>query len=192
MMNVVTVKKRDFTVKAKKLRRSGIVPGSVFGGALPDSISIQMDESTANNLIRHKREGSKLKLDLDGQVIPVQIKEKTINALNNEILHISFQALKQDQKVNSVIHIILENTEKTTDLLEKMLLEIPYASLPEDMIDTITIDVDGMPAGSILTVGDIHELKSDKIDLQVSTEEIIFRINYKKNSAKQDVEQVTE
>lgn len=43
-MNIITVDKRDFTVKAKKLRRSGIVPGNVFGGSLPDSISLQMDE----------------------------------------------------------------------------------------------------------------------------------------------------
>lgn len=59
-MNVITVDKRDFTFKAKQLRRSGVVPGSVFGGSLPDSISIQMDEGIARRLIRYKREGSKL------------------------------------------------------------------------------------------------------------------------------------
>ena len=61
-MNVIAADKRDFTVKAKQLRRSGIVPGNVFGGSLPDSISIQMDEGIANRLIRYKRVGSKLKL----------------------------------------------------------------------------------------------------------------------------------
>lgn len=187
-MNVISVNKRDFTVKAKQLRRSGIVPGSVYGGSLPDSISLQMEEATAHKLIREKREGSKVKLTLDGQVIPVQIKEKTINPLNNEILHISFQALKADQKVNSVIHIILNNTDKAMGLLEKMLLEIPYASLPEDMIDTITVDVDGMAAGSILTVGDVPELKSEKIELQVDPEEMILRIQDKKSAAAQPAE----
>lgn len=191
-MNVVTVQKRDFSLKAKRLRQSGLVPGSVFGGDLPDSISLQMDEAAARRLIRQKREGSKLKLDLDGQVIQVQLKEKTINTLNNEILHISFQALKTDQKVNSVIHIILKNTEKITDFLEKMLLEIPYASLPGDMIDTITIDVDGMPAGTVLTVGDIEELKSEKIDLQTGTDEIVLRISDKKRAANPAAQEAAE
>lgn len=163
-----------------------------MGGDLPDSISLQMDEAAARRLIRQKREGSKLKLDLDGQVIQVQLKEKTINTLNNEILHISFQALKTDQKVNSVIHIILKNTEKITDSLEKMLLEIPYASLPGDMIDTITIDVDGMPAGTVLTVGDIEELKSEKIDLQTGTDEIVLRISDKKRAANPAVQEAAE
>ena len=151
-----------------------------------------MDEAAAHRLIRQKREGSKLKLDLDGQVIQVQLKEKTINTLNNEILHISFQALKADQKVNSVIHIILKNTEKITDSLEKMLLEIPYASLPGDMIDTITIDVDGMPAGTVLTVGGIEELKSEKIDLQTGTDEIVLRIIDKKRAANPAAQEAAE
>lgn len=191
-MNPVTVDKRDFTIKAKKLRRSGIVPGNVFGRPLPEPVSIQMDEAVANRLFRNKREGSKLKLDLEGQLIPVQIKEKMVNTLNNEILHMSFQALKADQKVNSVIHILLQNAEKVTDSLEKMLMEIPYASLPEDMIDTITIDVAGMPSGSIVTVGDIPELKNDLIELQIAEDEIVFRLSDRKHDSDQRTEQDAE
>lgn len=191
-MNVITVEKRDFKVKAKQLRRSGIIPGSVFGGSLSEAVSLQIDEGIARKLIRDKREGSKLKLDLDGKLISVQIKEKTINTLNNEILHISFQALKADQKVNSVIHIILKNAEKVKGLLERMLMEIPYASLPEDMIDTITIDTDGMSVDSVITVGDIPELVSDKIELQVDKEEIVLRISDKKRSTQKASEQEAE
>lgn len=191
-MKPITVDKRDFTIKAKKLRRSGVIPGNVFGGPLPEPVAIQMDEAVANRLFRNKREGSKLKLDLEGQLIPVQIKEKMVNTLNNEILHISFQALKSDQKVNSVIHILLQNAEKVTDSLEKMLMEIPYASLPEDMIDTITIDVEGMPVGSIVTIGDIPELKSNRIELQIAEDEIVFRLSERKHSSAQSVEQDAE
>lgn len=191
-MDVITVNKRDFAVKAKQLRRDGMVPGSVFGGPLPDSISLQIDEGIARRLIRYKREGSKLKIDLDGQLIPVQIKEKTVNTLNNEILHLSFQALKADQKVNSVIHIILKNTDKITELLESVLLEIPYAAFPEDMIDTIAIDVDGIAVGTVITVADIPELMNDRIDLQVSKEEIVLRISDKRRPAKQPMEQEVE
>ena len=154
-MDMITVEKRDFAVKAKKLRRLGIVPGSVFGGPLREALALQLEEADARRLVEQKREGSKLKIVLDGQQIPVQIKEKAVNLLNNDILHLSFQALQADQKVNSVIHIFLTNTEKVTDALERMLMEIPYASLPEDMIDTITVDVEGMPCGTVLTVGDV-------------------------------------
>ena len=57
-----------------------------------------------------------------------------------------------------------------------MLMEIPYASFPEDMIDTLTIDVDGLKTGDVLTVKDIPELMQEKIELQVDTDEIVLRI----------------
>ena len=104
-----------------------------------------------------------------------------MNTVNDEILHISFQALTAGEKVNSVIHIIIDNDEKIAGILERMQLEIPYTSLPEDMIDTITIDVDGMKPGTVLTVGEIPELKSDKIELHVDSESIVLRVSEKKN-----------
>ena len=182
-MDVIRVDNRDFTVKAKQLRRSGFVPGSVFCGPLTDAVSLQIDEGTVRKLFSHKREGSKVKLELDGKIIPVQINEKSVNTLNNEILHVSFQALAADQKVNSVIHLILKNADKITATLVSQLTEIPYAAFPKDMIDTITIDVDGTPVGTVLTVGDIPELVSDKIELQVATDEIVLRIIDRKRTA---------
>lgn len=188
-MENINVQKRDFTVKAKKMRRLGIIPGSVFGKSLPESISIQMEESIARRLVRLKREGSKLVLNIDGRAIPVQIKEKTLNTVNNEIEHISFQALSADEKVNSIIHIIVVNDEKITGSLEKIMLEIPYASYPEDMIDTITVDLDGMPKDTVLTVGEIPELKNDKIDLQVDYDSIVLKINDRKHHTSMVVEE---
>ncbi len=176
-MENISVQKRDFAVKAKRMRRLGMVPGSVFGKNLAESISIQLEESVARRLISQKREGSKLLLNVEGQMIPVQIKEKSLDTLKGEILHISFQALVADEKVNSVIHIFLKNDDKFEGQLEKMLMEIPYASLPDDMIDTITIDLDGLKSGDMIKVKDIPELISDKIILQVDRDEMVLRIS---------------
>ncbi len=83
--------------------------------------------------------------------------------------------------MNSVIHILLVNDDKIPGQLDKMLMEIPYASLPGDMIDTITVDLDGITVGTILTVKDIPELMSDKIELKVDSEEIVLRVSERKH-----------
>ena len=166
-MDQIHVKKRDTGIKAKRLRQLGMVPGNIIGKSLPESISIQMEEAEARRLVRQLREGSKIAIDLEGQAIPAQIKEK------------SLKALVADEKVNSVIHILLENEEKAGNQLEKMMMEIPYASLPADMIDTITIDLDGMAVGTVVMVKDIPELMSDAIELRVDPEEIVLRISDK-------------
>lgn len=176
-MDTINVQPRSPEVKAKKLRRLGLVPCIVFGGDLENTLSIQMEEAPARKLVRMKREGSKIQLNLEGTIIPVQIKEKEMNTIKNEIVHISFQVLKPEQKINSVIHIILKNSDITAGVLEKMLLEIPYSSLPADMIDTIDIDIQGIPVGTILTVSDIPELNNEKIDLQVDAGSIVLRIS---------------
>lgn len=180
-METICAQKRENGIKAKKLRRLGFIPANVLGKSLPDPISIQLKESDARRLIRQKREGSKLTLDIEGSKLPVQIKEKEVDAIKGEILHISFQALTADEKVNSVIHILLENDDKISGQLEKMMLEIPYASLPEDMVDTITVDLDGITTGTILSVGDIPELMSEKIELKVNLDEIVLRISERKH-----------
>ncbi len=188
-MESINVKKRDVSVKAKKMRRIGMVPGNVLGKTIPESISIQIEEAVARRLIRQKHEGSKLLLNIEGQTILVQIKEKSFDAINNEILHISFQTLTADEKVNSVIHILLENDDKIEGLLERMLLEIPYTSLPEDMIDMITINLDGMKMGTVLTVKDIPELMGEKIELQVEKDEVVVRLSERKNYIETPVEE---
>ena len=178
-MDQICVKKRDTAIKAKRLRQQGMVPGNIIGKSLPESVSIQMEETQARRLVRQLREGSKVSIDLEGQVIPAQIKEKSLDTLNHEILHISFQALVADEKVNSVVHILLANEDKVGNQLDKMMMEIPYASLPADMIDTITLDLDGMAVGTVVMVKDIPELASDKIELRADPEEIVLRISDK-------------
>ena len=76
-MDVIKVEKRDEQAKANQLRRSGLVPCCVYGCDLPESISIQMDQQVQANCST-PREGSKVGLELDGHVIPTQIKDDSM------------------------------------------------------------------------------------------------------------------
>ena len=75
-MDIITVEKRNEQLKAKQLRRKGIVPCCIFGGNLPNSISIQMEQKTADKLLRKLRLGSKVQLKLEDQNIITQIKDR--------------------------------------------------------------------------------------------------------------------
>ena len=129
-------------MKAKKLRRNGYVPGSVFGGMLKEPVALQIEESVARQLVRELREGSRLKLNLDGTVIPVQIKEKSLDNLKHEILEISFQALAADQAVNSAVsytHLdvykrqtMRRATGSCSTCCRMWALSIPFPSFPQE------------------------------------------------------------
>ena len=185
-MEIMEVSKRDMSVKAKKLRQMGLVPGHVFGGHLKQSVLLQIDRNTLQKMLQHKNIGSRLTLTMDGQKLPVQIKDKDVDSMTGQVRNISFQALAADQKVNSVVHIVLTNTDKVTAMIEFMLTELPYAALPQDMVDTVEINVDGMSVGTVITVGDLKELNNDKIELLTDKDEIVLRISDPRRHAGQN------
>ena len=181
-MNTITVKKRDPKTKAKQLRRFGIVPCVVYGGKLKESLSVQIDQGTARQLQRKSRNGSKVNVEFDGQIIASLIKDLEYNSLNNEVTHISFQALDDDKKVNSVADIVLLNKDKVTGVLEQMQMKVFHSALPKDLIDIVTVDLADLPIGAVITVGDIPAFQSSKIDLQTAADSIVLRINDKKRA----------
>ncbi len=179
-MDIINVEKRDPAAKAKHLRRVGIVPCSVYGGSLPNAISIQMTQQDANQLCRQKHDGSKIRLNLDGQVIPAQIKEFTRNPDNQNVEHLSFQALKAGQTVNSFAHISRKNADNVRGILEQMIDEVPYESLPEYMVDHVTLDLEGAAPGTLITLADIPELNNEHITLHLPGDSIVLRITENK------------
>ena len=87
-MDIIKAEKQGGQTKAKQLRRCGFVPCCVYGDNLTESVSLKMSLQAADQLCRTKRAGRKVNLDLEGHLIPVQIKGK--NHLGTEIEHISF------------------------------------------------------------------------------------------------------
>ena len=191
-MDIVNVQKRDFSVKAPKLRRLGFVPGSIFGKSLEESIPIQIEKVTALKLDREKREGSRVTLKLVRTSFNVQVKEKSSHPVTGEILNINFQALTADEKVNSILHIEFINDERISGIVDKMIFEVAYSALPADMIDVVTVDMDGMQIGSVLHLKDIEELNTDKIELKMDPESIVVRVTDKVAASLPEDEEVAE
>lgn len=179
-MDIITAKMRDPEAKAKQLRRAGIIPCVISGSGLEESLSIQVDLNTAKQLKRTKRNGSKVTIQVDGKLYHTLIKDLEYNTLNDTVVHISFHVLESGKKVNSVADIALLNRDKLQGVLEQMLTRVPHAAEPEHLLDIVTIDLAGLPLGTTLTVADIPEFQSDKIELQIDPGSIVLRISDKK------------
>lgn len=61
-------------------------------------------------------------------------------------------------------------------------MQIPHAAESEYLIDTVTINLEGLPIGTTLTIGDIPEFQNDKIELLANPSNIVFRISDKKHA----------
>lgn len=181
-MDIIKAEIRNPTAKAKQLRRSGITPCVISGAALKESLSIQLDHDTVQQLKRTKRYGSKVDIQVGGKVYHTLIKDLEYNSLNDSIVHISFHILNAEKKVHSVADIFLLNKDKVQGVLEQMQMKVPHVALPEYLLDTVTVDLADIPIGTTFTVGDIPEFQSAKIELQVDSDSIVFRIRDKKRA----------
>ena len=99
-MNTLSAEKRDMQIKAKKLRREGFVTGNVFGKNMEGSMPLKIEKKEAERILRTCNKGSQLILTVEGQKMPVLLKEIDYNAMKHEIVEMDFQALVKGEKVS--------------------------------------------------------------------------------------------
>lgn len=191
-MDIITAKMRDPSAKAKELRRSGIIPCVISGAELKESLSIQLDQNTARQLKRTKRNGSKVNIQVDGKTYHSLIKDLEYSGLNDAIIHISFHVLESGKKVNSVADIVLLGRDKVPGILEQLQVQVPHAAEQEYLLDVVKIDLTDLPIGTTITLRDIPEFQSDKIELQTDPDTIVLRINDRKRGGVRTSEQNAE
>ena len=158
---------------ARRLRRSGYVPGIVYGKG---------DESTAFKVEARRlravlAEGHALfDIQLDGgDQEPVIVKEQQRDPVRGLLVHLDLLRVRLDEKIQSMVPLELEGSEeapgvKEGGVLEHVTREVLIGALPTDIPDRIVADVSGLgiaetmnlsivpvPAGVEL-LGDLEEI----------------------------------
>src|SRR5215211_6599278 len=89
---------------ARRLRRSGQVPGVVYGGeAAPQAV--QIEALTLNRLLANA--GQVIDLDIDGSATPVLIKETVRHPVTSQPLHVDFYRVRMDEAIQTTVFLEL-------------------------------------------------------------------------------------
>lgn len=177
---------RDKSVKAKKLRRSGIIPASIYGRNLEESIMIQVPLADTNHFLSRVTKGSPLTIELDEKKYNVLFKAIAHAPVSRQVEHIEFQHIVSDEAVNSVTKIILTNREKNQNLIQQHIDEIPYNALPRHFVQDIVIDLDGIIAGTTIKIEDLDIAKNEDIKLAVPEDTVILTVSALKKIAAEE------
>ena len=142
-MNTLSAEKRDMQIKAKKLRREGFVTGNVFGKNMEGSMPLKIEKKEAERILRTCNKGSQLILTVEGQKMPVLLKEIDYNAMKHEIVEMDFQALVKGEKVHSVAEVDLDgktagDTIRVKDLPIATAEGIHLKTNPEETVVQVT------------------------------------------------------
>ncbi len=159
----LTVKRREGTGKqvAKRLRRSGIVPGVLYGGAAPEPVAI---DPRAVLRIIHGHEGSTQLLTLtfegDGGSRMAIIRDLQFDPVTERLLHVDLQEVRADRAitVRVAVHTVGEaaGVKEQKGILSLVLHELDISCLPTNIPERIDADVSALMIGDVLTVADLR------------------------------------
>ena len=182
-MDTLKAEKRSMETKAKRLRREGYVTGNVFGHDIEGSIPVKITKAEADRLLKKKKKGRQIMLDLEGQQYDVLIKEIDFDTLKGQAIEMDFQALVKGEKVHSVAEVVLVNHEKVqSGVVEQKLEEIAYKALPEALVETVEVDLSGLKAGDVVKVKDLAIAADKDVVLVTDPEAVVVTVTVPHNA----------
>jgi len=144
---------------ARRLRRSGRVPGVLYGGGA-ESLGFDADARE----LRHALAGSGAVLDLsiDGsKPTPVVLKEAQRHPVRGETVHIDLLRVKLDEAISAAVPLELTGVEdspgvKQGGILEQITRELGVEALPTAIPESIVHDVSEMQIGETIVLAAVQ------------------------------------
>jgi large subunit ribosomal protein L25 len=130
----------------RRLRRSGRVPGVIYGGG-DDPVAFEVDARILRNTLAHAH--AVVDLSIEGKTQPVMVKDLQRHPIRGEILHADFLRVDLTQTVQTTVTLEITGADDAPGVSEGGVLsqetrELNVEALPGDLPDVITVDVSGM------------------------------------------------
>lgn len=145
---------------SRRLRRTGQVPGIVYGGRKePVMISV-----AHHQLIRHLENEAfyshVLELTLEGGVEKVVLKDLQRHPAKPFVTHVDFQRVSMDEKLRMLVPLHFTNEDKCPGVkaggvASHNINELEITCLPKDLPEYIEVDMAGVEMGQAIHVSEI-------------------------------------
>lgn len=159
--DVISVELKDRKVLGKgltQLRNSGQLPAVIHNHGKP-SLHVEGDTGRLNDIYLQAGKHHPVEIKVNGQQILALIKDADIEPVKQNLRHLVFQAIKQDEKVSSEVPVVLEGeipAEKMSLMVITGIDTVEIEALPKDLLDSITVDASVLAeVGDKITVADL-------------------------------------
>jgi large subunit ribosomal protein L25 len=147
--------------ETRRLRRSGLIPGVLYGRGEPISISIEERE------LRRALTGAAglhsildVEIDGTGTAHASILKDYQVDKIRGGVIHVDLHEVRLDQAITASVSVHLIGGDlapgvKEGGVLSQPLREIQVEALPLEVPEHIDLDVSHMTTGDTLRIGDI-------------------------------------
>src|SRR5690349_12653811 len=149
----VTSRTQTGSRAARRMRRSGRVPGVLYGGE-GDSVCFDVDARELRVALASA--GAVLDLSVDGaKATPVVLKEAQRDPVRGQTVHVDMLRVRLDEAINATVPLELAGTDdapgvKEGGVLEQITRELNVEALPTAIPESVVHDIGEMQIGDTI------------------------------------------
>ncbi|HEX7261917.1 MAG TPA: 50S ribosomal protein L25, partial [Luteolibacter sp.] len=145
--------------RLNQMRREGWVPSVIYGRGT-ENMNLKVDAKTFADLLAHSSsENILVNLDIEGHGTRLAFLQSIQHdALSGKTLHADFRAIDENTAITAHIPTHLNGESagvKAGGLIEQYVHAIEITCLPNDLPETIEVDISGLQIGDSLHIGEI-------------------------------------
>ncbi len=135
-----------------RLRKSGLVPGIIYGHK-QDPVAVTMTEDDLTSVLRHHARLVELKLG--SGVETALIKEVQHDYLGRAVLHVDFERVNRDEKIEIEVSVELKGTAPSTGVLDQPLHVLTIECLAIEVPESIKVNIGTLTLGQAIHVKEL-------------------------------------
>jgi large subunit ribosomal protein L25 len=177
----IVVHKRDVTGTraTKRLRKSGLIPGVIYGHG-KDAVLIAVEPHVLREAL-HTSAGMHAVLDVtfEGQKRGHKaiVKELTLDRVKNNVIHIDLQEIRLDETIETTVSVHFEGEAKGVKaggMLDESTREVTVKGLVTAIPEHLVVDVSGLDMNETLQVSDL--VVPEGIEVMADPEEVLCSV----------------
>lgn len=154
------------TREVKRLRRTGVIPGVIYGGAVPRSILVEETVLRAA-LTTEQGRNAILHVSVDGgPTVPSILKAWQSDPVRTKLRHIDLLEIALDKAIISHVAVAFVGESpgvKIGGALTQAIHDVRVEAFPTEMPHHVELDISALEVGDALRVGDLVVPKGSKI-----------------------------
>ncbi len=159
---IAKVRNKYGSSESKRLRRSGKVPGIIYGSN-DEPTNIELDHNDIRLALDVESfHSSILDVELDGKTEKVLLRDFQVHPYKQQVTHIDFQRVDESKELhtNVPLHFVGEDQCPAVKLgggiVSHIMNEIEISCLPKDLPEFIEVDISKLDIGNSLHVSDLN------------------------------------
>lgn len=143
----------------RRLRRSGLVPGVLYGGSHQEGVSFQVGSRELRRILVDGSALVDVKIGSE-KTVPAILKDRQLHPVRDEVTHVDFLEVDLKEKIRAMVALELTGADDSVGvrdggILDHVTREVEIEALPTDIPENIVADVSGLDIGSVLSLSEV-------------------------------------